>query len=117
MQRAIAAARTTLEEVAARAPEERRPGLLRGGEAALPPARPQTERGALKARYGGLTAREREVAALVAQGLTSRAIAAALSLSERTVEKHIANLMAKLGVASRAQIAAWAARQGLTDQA
>lgn len=53
----------------------------------------------------------------MAQGLTSRAIAAALTLSERTVEKHIANLMAKLGVASRAQIAAWAARQGLADQA
>ena len=56
-----------------------------------------------------LTAREREVAALVARGLTNRAIAAALVVSERTVEAHVAHICQKLGVRSRAQVAAWAA--------
>ncbi len=55
----------------------------------------------------------REVASLVAQGRTNRDIAAALSLSERTVEKHVENIMLKLDFSSRAQIAAWAAERGL----
>jgi DNA-binding CsgD family transcriptional regulator len=59
---------------------------------------------------GGLTAREREVAALVALGHSNRAIAGALVISERTAEHHVANIMAKLGFSSRAQIAAWMAR-------
>ena len=60
--------------------------------------------------HGGatLTGREREVAALVARGRSNRAIAAALSIGERTVETHIGHILAKLGGASRAQIAAWA---------
>ncbi|HEX5368789.1 MAG TPA: tetratricopeptide repeat protein, partial [Dehalococcoidia bacterium] len=61
-----------------------------------------------------LTAREHEVAQLVAEGLTSREIADRLVLSSRTVESHIANAMSKLGFATRSQLAAWAAerRQG-----
>jgi DNA-binding CsgD family transcriptional regulator len=54
-----------------------------------------------------LTAREREVAALVAEGKTNREIAEALIMSERTAERHVANIMAKLGVSSRTQIAVW----------
>ncbi len=53
------------------------------------------------------TRREREVAALVADGLTNREIAERLVLSERTVEGHIANLFAKVNVSSRTQLAAW----------
>ena len=53
------------------------------------------------------TRREREVAALVADGLTNREIAERLVLSERTVEGHIANLFAKVNVGSRTQLAAW----------
>lgn len=57
-----------------------------------------------------LTAREREVALLVAAGKTNRQIAQALVLSERTAERHVANIMAKLGVGSRTQIAVWVAQ-------
>ena len=61
-----------------------------------------------------LSKRELEVAALVAQGLTSRAIADRLVLAERTVESHVEHILRKLDVRSRAQIAAWATQRGLT---
>ncbi len=62
-----------------------------------------------------LTPREREVAALVAQGMNNRVIAAMLVLSPRTVEGHVENIRAKLGFGGRAQIAAWwAANQART---
>ncbi|WP_326731654.1 ATP-binding protein [Streptomyces phaeochromogenes] len=54
-----------------------------------------------------LTRREREVAALVAKGMSNRQIAASLVLSPRTVDGHIENIRAKLGFGSRAQIAGW----------
>jgi DNA-binding CsgD family transcriptional regulator len=56
----------------------------------------------------GLTAREREVLELLAQQLSNRAIADRLHRSERTVENHVAALLGKLGVASRAEAAALA---------
>ncbi|GAA2549115.1 ATP-binding protein [Pseudonocardia hydrocarbonoxydans] len=58
---------------------------------------------------GGLSAREAEVAALVAQGLSNRAIAARLVISERTAGNHVAHILTKLGFTSRSQVAAWAA--------
>ena len=60
-----------------------------------------------------LTAREREVAALIVQGRTNREIAEALVLSERTVDSHVRNVMGKLEVNSRAQVAAWAVQHGI----
>ena len=60
-----------------------------------------------------LTQREREVAALIAQGKTNREIAQELVLSKRTVEKHAANILSKLGLTSRAQIVRWAIEKGL----
>jgi predicted ATPase/DNA-binding CsgD family transcriptional regulator len=56
-----------------------------------------------------LTKREREVAALVARGMTNKDIAAELVISQRTAEAHIEHILNKLGFASRTQIAAWAA--------
>jgi non-specific serine/threonine protein kinase len=56
-----------------------------------------------------LTAREREVAALIAQGLSNRDIAARLVISARTAETHVQHIMVKLGLTARAQIAAWTA--------
>ncbi len=61
----------------------------------------------------GLTAREVEVLRLVATGKTNRAIATALSLSDKTVERHLSNVFGKLGVSSRAAATAYAYRQGL----
>ena len=61
----------------------------------------------------GLTQREREVAALIALGLSNRDIAARLVISERTAEAHVSNLLSKVGLRSRAQLALWAARHGL----
>ena len=58
-------------------------------------------------RAGGLSKRELDVARLVASGMTSRAIAERLFLSERTVESHLEHTMTKLGFSSRAQVAAW----------
>jgi len=57
----------------------------------------------------GLTPREREVAALVARGLTNLQVAEELTLSERTVEGHVERILGKLGFRSRGQIAAWLA--------
>ncbi|HUY52211.1 MAG TPA: LuxR C-terminal-related transcriptional regulator [Streptosporangiaceae bacterium] len=59
-----------------------------------------------------LTPREREIARLIARGLTNRAIAEELVISQATVARHVANMLPKLGFSSRAQIAAWMARQG-----
>ncbi|MFI6573269.1 protein kinase domain-containing protein [Nocardia fluminea] len=56
-----------------------------------------------------LTKREREVAFLVAEGLTNREIATRLVISPRTAQGHVEHLLAKLGFTSRAQIAAWTA--------
>jgi DNA-binding CsgD family transcriptional regulator len=60
-----------------------------------------------------LTAREHEVLRLVAQRLSSAEIAGALLISPRTVERHLENIFAKLGVASRREAATEAARRGL----
>jgi predicted ATPase/DNA-binding CsgD family transcriptional regulator len=57
-----------------------------------------------------LTGREREVAGLVASGLSNRDIAAHLLIAERTVETHIDHIFTKLDVTSRSQIAAWVGR-------
>jgi non-specific serine/threonine protein kinase len=50
---------------------------------------------------------------LVAQGSSNSEIAANLVISEGTAERHVSNILAKLAVGSRAEIAAWAARRGL----
>ena len=79
---------------------------------APPPPEPTISQ-ATKAAYGGLTRRERDAAALIAQGKSNRAIARTLGIGERTVEGYVAAALAKLGFESRAQIAVWAAEQGL----
>ena len=63
---------------------------------------------------GGLTAREREVADLVAEGLTNAAVARRLFLSERTVAVHVGSILAKLEFSSRAQVARWVAEGAAT---
>ena len=62
-----------------------------------------------------LTEREREVLTLIAQGLTNRAIAARLVLSEKTVRNHVSNIFAKLQVADRAEAIIRARNAGLGE--
>ena len=65
--------------------------------------------------WGGLTRRERQVAALVAQGKSNRDIATELVLSERTIENHVGNILSKLEFNSRTQIAAWVVEKELLE--
>jgi DNA-binding NarL/FixJ family response regulator len=64
-----------------------------------------------KRTAAGLSKREYEVALLVAQGRSNKSIADELSLSERTIENHIASIFAKLSLRSRSEIAAYIARE------
>jgi DNA-binding CsgD family transcriptional regulator len=64
---------------------------------------------------GRLTRREREIAALVAQGLSNRQIAAASHITERTAESHVQHILDKLGFTNRTQIAAWVAADRKSD--
>lgn len=66
-----------------------------------------TEQAVPAAATGPLTRRERQVAALVAQGMTNRQMAAELVLSPRTVDRHVENILTKLGFGRRTQIATW----------
>lgn len=63
-----------------------------------------------------LTRRERDVLALVAEGLTDRAIGGRLFISHRTVERHVSNLLAKLGAGRRSELTAIAHRDGLAQR-
>jgi DNA-binding NarL/FixJ family response regulator len=60
-----------------------------------------------------LTPREREVVALLAEGLTNSQLAERLYISPRTAAVHVSNILSKLGMSSRAEVAAWAVREGL----
>ncbi len=57
------------------------------------------------------------MAGWIARGLTNRDIADELGVSERTVDSHVLHILNKLGFRSRAQIAAWAAQQGVSPSA
>jgi predicted ATPase/DNA-binding CsgD family transcriptional regulator len=70
---------------------------------ARPAARADTSRPAL-------TRRERQIADLVAEGLTNREIASRLTIAPRTAESHVSTVLTKLGMNSRAQIAGWSAQ-------
>jgi DNA-binding CsgD family transcriptional regulator len=89
-----------------------RPGLERGlalREKLTPPAAPETARQSVS---DTLTAREREIATLVADGLSNRDIAEKLVISEGTVDVHVKHILGKLEFRSRTQVAGWFARQG-----
>ena len=111
---AFAAARALIHELAAPLGDEALREQFRGRALAIIPAAPgRSQRQTAKQTFGGLTAREREVAALVAQGKSNRQIAEALTITEGTAERHVANILSKLGCSSRVQIAAWAVETGL----
>jgi len=64
----------------------------------------------------GLTKREREIAGLVARGMSNKEIAAALVISQRTAEGHVEHILAKLNFTSRTQVATWVARQRMETE-
>ena len=66
--------------------------------------------------WGLLTAREREVATLVAEGMTNKDVAARLVVSKRTVDAHVEHILGKLGYSSRLQIAALASQRARTAE-
>jgi two-component system response regulator NreC len=67
--------------------------------------------------YDGLTARQREVLRLIAEGLTTPEIARRLYLSPHTVESHRENIMSRLGLRSKAELIKYAIRRGILDEA
>jgi serine/threonine-protein kinase PknK len=78
----------------------------------VPPAVPAPQRPAPTKPQDLLTRREEEIAVLITRGLTNRQIALELTLSERTVDCHVAKILKKLGLRSRVQVAAWVTEQG-----
>jgi non-specific serine/threonine protein kinase len=111
---AFAQARTIISELGASISDpELRAGFLRQAQALLPRTAAAGASRSAKASFDGLTAREREIAAQIAQGRINREIAETLVVGERTVETHISNILGKLGFSSRRQIAAWAVAKGL----
>jgi DNA-binding CsgD family transcriptional regulator len=113
-RQARAAARQLVEELATTIDDVSLRGQFeRAALDTLPQEKPPLLREAARQAFGGLTAREREVAVLIAQGKTSREIADLLVVSERTAEGHVSNILGRLGFTSRAQIAAWVVDRGL----
>ncbi len=111
------AAKGIVQELAASIQEPAlRDEFLEQARKLIPAPAPLSQRQAEKITYHGLTGREREVAGLIAQGWSNREIAGSLVVSERTIETHVTNILTKLGLPSRAGIAAWAVEKGLVKQ-
>jgi DNA-binding NarL/FixJ family response regulator len=108
-EQATAAVHATAEQLAAQLSDRSlRHALQQIVSRRLPEPKTPTPRQRLKQAAGGLTIRECEIAILVAQGQSNLAIADILTVTERTVESHVSNILAKLGFTNRSQIAAWA---------
>lgn len=74
---------------------------------------PRADRVTVDVPASALTAEQRQVAVLVAEGSTNQQIAERLGLERRTVSDHVAHILWRLGVRDRFQIAAWVARKEL----
>ncbi len=111
----LEAALSTFDRIGARGDEQRIRTLLfrtdtgRRAGTALDRRTPDAD------DFDGLTPRQRQVAALVARGLTNGQIAEELIVSRHTAEAHVKHILAQLGFSSRAQVAAWASHKGLIE--
>jgi DNA-binding CsgD family transcriptional regulator len=108
-QREIEVAIENFREIGADGESARAEAMLATLRKTSPTPNQETARGPL----AGLSRRELEVLDLVARGLTNRDIAGRLVLSEHTVNRHVANILRKLGLSSRAAAASLAGRAGL----
>jgi predicted ATPase/DNA-binding CsgD family transcriptional regulator len=86
-------------------------GAELAGHSAPPAVPPQAPALVSSDPSAALTARELEIAALIARGLSNRGIADELVISPATAARHVANIFSKLGFSSRTQLAAWAAQR------
>jgi two-component system response regulator NreC len=75
----------------------------------------RVESGEERARYDGLTEREREILTLIAQGLGNQQIAEKLYISIKTVQTHRAHVLEKLGLHDRTELVRYAIRKGLIE--
>jgi DNA-binding NarL/FixJ family response regulator len=102
-------------ESLASAIEERstREQFVNAALATIPRAKAPSPRRVAKESHGGLTARERDVVALIASGKSNLEIASELVVAKSTVETHINNILSKLNFTSRAQLVVWAIENGL----
>jgi len=78
-----------------------------------PPTTPVPEEPLAGETMDKLTHREQEIAVLVARGLTNCQVSTKLGISERTAGNHVARILSKLGLQSRAQVATWATERHL----
>jgi predicted ATPase/DNA-binding CsgD family transcriptional regulator len=106
-------ARALVGEIATHVPASHREQFLQHALAEFPPAPWVEAHPERPVRPGGLTRREQEIAALIAQGKSNREIAGELYLGVRTVEAHITRILTRLGYSSRIEIAVWAAKEGI----
>jgi DNA-binding NarL/FixJ family response regulator len=85
------------------------------GESPLDPraARAMLDAASTPDPLGGLSSREREVLALLVEGLPNKLIARRLEISEKTVKSHLTRIFREFGVSDRTQAALWAERQGI----
>lgn len=105
----LEAARSTFDGIGARGDASRVWRMIR--------QRTAVDRASEAAALAGLTLRQRQVAVLVAQGLTNRQIAERLTVSPYTAETHVKHILVRLGCATRAEIAAWVGRHGMLEDA
>lgn len=112
--REFSTAQEEIQRLAAKVPDKSlRRDFSARAMAAMPRLSMPSPAQVAKRKFGGLTAREREVAVLIAQGKSNREIAAELVVEVRTVEAHVTRILTKLGFSSRTQIAVWAIEKGL----
>ncbi|MEP6731446.1 MAG: AAA family ATPase [bacterium] len=114
-RRAFDAARSVAAELASCLDDPTVVAAFQAGiDRMAPPPPERTPAQLAKQRCGGLTRRECDAAALIAQGKTNRVIAHVLGISERTAEGYVASALGKLRFSSRSQLAVWAAEHRLT---